>query len=170
LVRQGQKLGEFIDTKAYELEVAISKTFGDLLQVGETVSLTNLDKTKTYEGKVIRVNGSVDQTTQTIKVYIAVSHKDLKEGMYLEARLNAKSETDAIEVNRSLLMENNQVFVVRDTVLDLIDVKPVYFSDKTVVLKNVPNGTLMVSKPVSGAYAGMLVKVFEGAMAEQKSK
>ncbi|PCE65832.1 efflux RND transporter periplasmic adaptor subunit [Sediminicola luteus] len=162
LIRQGQKLGEFIDTSAYELEVAISKTYGDLLRVGETVSLTNLDKTKTYEGKVIRVNGSVDQATQTIKAYISVSHPDLKEGMYLEARLNAKAESDAIEVNRSLLMENDQVFVVRDTILDLIDVDPVFFSDKTVVLKNVPNGSLLVSKPVSGAYAGMLVKVFDG--------
>ena len=81
--------------------------------------------------------------------------------MYLEANLDAKQEEDAIEIDRGLLLEDNKIFVVRDTILDIIDVKPVYFSDRKVVLKNVPDGLTIVSKPVVGAYAGMLVKVFD---------
>ncbi|WP_339337009.1 MULTISPECIES: efflux RND transporter periplasmic adaptor subunit [unclassified Croceitalea] len=168
LVRAGQKLGEFIKTDVYELEVAISKTFADFLKVGEEVSLTNLDKTKEYIGKVVRVNGRVDQASQTITAFIEVKGKNLKAGQYLEANLNAKSENDAIEVNRSLLIDNSQIYVVRDSVLNLIDVSPVYFTDKKVVLKDVPNGETIVSKPVVGAYAGMLVKVY-GANTEEKS-
>lgn len=160
LIRSGQKLGEYIDTKVYELEVAISKTYSDLLKLGEEVELTNLEKSKSYKGKVSRINGKVDQASQTITAFIEVSHPDLKEGMYLEANLNAKEEKDAIEVDRSLLLENEQVFVVRDSVLDLLDVRPVYFSDKKVVLKEVPDGTVMVAKPVVGAYVGMLVQVY----------
>ena len=72
LIRAGQKLGEFINTDSYELEVSISKEFSDLLVEGEQVELSNLDKTKSYLGKVIRINGSVDQATQTIKAYIEV--------------------------------------------------------------------------------------------------
>lgn len=160
LIRAGQKLGEFIDTRVYELEVAVSKSYSDLLKVGETVELINLEKTKSYQGTVSRINGRVDQATQTITAFIEVRHEDLKEGMYLEAKLNAKSESDAIEIDRNLLLENDQIFVVRDSVLDLIVVKPVYFSEKKVVLKEVPDGTTIVSKPVVGAYAGMLVRVF----------
>ena len=160
LIRSGQKLGEYIDTKVYELEVAISKTYSDLLKLGEEVELTNLEKSKSYKGKVSRINGKVDQASQTITAFIEVSNPDLKEGMYLEANLNAKEEKDAIEVDRSLLLENEQVFVVRDSVLDLLDVRPVYFSDKKVVLKEVPDGTVMVAKPVVGAYVGMLVQVY----------
>jgi len=81
--------------------------------------------------------------------------------MYLEASLDAKEEIDAFEVDRNLLLEGDQIFVVRDTILDLIDVKPVYFSDKKVVLKDVPNGTVIVSKPLLGAYTGMAVKVYQ---------
>ncbi|AYN69104.1 HlyD family efflux transporter periplasmic adaptor subunit [Euzebyella marina] len=161
LIRSGQKLGEFIDTGVYELEVSVSKTYSDLLKVGEKVELVNLDHTKTFEGTVVRINGSVDQASQTIKAYIDVKDQSLREGMYLEANLNAKSETDAIEVDRGLLLENDRIFVVRDSILDQIDVKPVYFSDKKVVLKEIPDGTTIVSKPVVGAYVGMLVKVFE---------
>ena len=161
LVRSGQKLGEFINTDSYELEVAVSKTFSDLLKVGEKVELTNLNKTKTYTGKVARINSRVDQASQTIKAFIEVNDSSLREGMYLEANLDAKEEPDAIEIDRSLLLENNQIFVVRDSILDLIDVRPVYFSDKRVVLKEVPDGTVIMAKPLLGAYTGMAVKVYE---------
>ena len=86
--------------------------------------------------------------------------------MYLEANLNAKDENDAIEIDRKLLLENNQIFVVRDSILDLIDVKPVYFSDRKVVLKEIPDGTTIITQPVVGAYAGMLVKIYKEQTAE----
>lgn len=159
LVRSGQKLGEFINTGVYELEVAISKTYSDLLRLGEPVRLVNLDNSKTYTGKVARINGNVDQLSQTIRAFIEVKDPDLKEGMYLEAHLNAKGEEDAIEIDRALLMEGNRIFMVKDTVLDLLEVDPVFFSNRKVVLKQVPEGTVILSKPVVGAYAGMLVKV-----------
>jgi multidrug efflux pump subunit AcrA (membrane-fusion protein) len=162
LIRSGQKLGEFINTDVYELEVSVSKTFSDLLKVGEEVKLANLNKTKTYTGRVARINGSVDQATQTIKAFIDVKDSNLREGMYLEASLNAREETEAIEIDRNLLLDNDKIFVVRDSLLDVIDVKPVYFSDKKVVLKEVPDETMILTRPMIGAYSGMLVNVYQG--------
>ncbi|WP_115462084.1 efflux RND transporter periplasmic adaptor subunit [Winogradskyella aurantiaca] len=167
LVRNGQKLGDFIDTSAYEIEVAISKTYASMLKVGEEVSLTTLDGSSTYTGTVARINGSVDLTTQTITAFLQVAHPDLREGIYLEAEIAAKKETNAIQINRGLLFGNDQIFVVRDTLLDLIDVKPVYFSDKEVVVKGIPDGEVIVSKPVPGAYAGMVVKPVQSARNEK---
>ena len=161
LVRAGQKLGEFIDPSVYEMEVSVNAEFADLLKKGNTVTLHNLEKTKEFTGKVIRINGKVDAASQTIKAYIQVSHSDLREGTYLEANLSARSEKDAIEVSRKLLVDNKQLFIVRDSILDLIDVEPVYFSAESAVVKGVENGTLMLSKPTPGAYQGMQVKIFE---------
>ncbi|MEZ4795673.1 MAG: efflux RND transporter periplasmic adaptor subunit [Flavobacteriaceae bacterium] len=161
LIRNGQKLGEFINPKVYEMEVAISKSFANILKVGEKVSLSNLDKTESYSGTVSRVNGSIDATTQTITAFIEVMHENLKEGMYLEASLNAKDIEDAIEIDRNLLQDDQKIFVVKDSLLDAIPVKPIHFSDTKVVLKEVPNGTIILNKAVPGAYAGMLVKPFD---------
>lgn len=168
LVRAGQKLGEFIDPDVYELEVSVSKTYSDLLKIGERVQLTTLDNPKVYEGKVSRINGRVDQASQTIKAYIEVKDSNLKEGMYLEANLDARKEENAIEIDRNLLLENNQIFVVKDSVLEVIDVKPIYFSEKRVVLKDVPNGTTIMSKPLIGAYTGMAVKIYQEQSANSK--
>ena len=163
LVRSGQKLGEFIGTGSYELPVAVNKSYANLLKVGKSVALTNLDNSKEFEGRIVRINGNIDQATQTIIAFIAVNDSDLREGMYLEAQLNARSEENAIEINRNLLQTNNQVFVVKDTILDLIDVNPVYFSETKAVVKNIPNNTLLVSKTVPGAYAGMRVQIYNDA-------
>jgi len=141
--------------------VAISKTYADLLRVGNKVKLTSIDQSREYTGKVARVNGNIDQASQTINAYIQVKDASLREGMYLEANLEARSETNAISIARSLLQPNDQLFVVKDSILDIIDVKPVYFSEKQVVIKQVPEGEVIVSKPVPGAYVGMLVKVYE---------
>ncbi len=170
LVRAGQKLGEFIKTGVYELEVAVSKTYADFLKVGAEVKLANLNNTQSYTGKVVRLNGRVDQTSQTITAFIEVNGENLKAGQYLEARLNAKSEKEAIEIDRSLLVDNSKIYVVRDSILDLIDVSAVYFTDKKVVLKDVPNGEMIISKPVVGAYAGMLVKVYGADTTEKTEK
>ena len=169
LVRGGQKLGEFINTGVYELEVSVSKTYGDFLVVGKSVTLSNLEKTQTYEGKVTRVNGRVDASSQTVTVFIEVKDDTLKEGQYLEANLEAKNEENAIEINRSLLMDGNRLFVVRDSVLDAIEVRPIYFSEKTVVVKDVPNDEVIVSKALVGAYVGMMVKVYDPS-AKQKTR
>ena len=158
LIRNGQKLGEFINPSVYEMEVAISKSFADILKEGESVSLSNLDRTKSYKGIVSRINGSIDATTQTITVYIEIKHSDLKEGMYLEANLNAEKIKNAIEIDRNLLLDSQEIYVVKDSLLDVIAVKPVHFSNAKVVLKEVPDGTIILRKPVPGAYAGMLVK------------
>lgn len=169
LVRAGQKLGEFINPEVYELEVSVSKTYSDLLKVGERVELTTLDSPEVYEGRVSRINGRVDQASQTIKAFIEVENKNLREGMYLEANLDARKEENAIEVDRSLLLENNKIFVVKDSVLDVIDVRPIYFSEKRVVLKDVPDGTTIMSKPLIGAYTGMAVKIYEDQSDNSKS-
>ncbi|WP_054851876.1 efflux RND transporter periplasmic adaptor subunit [Olleya sp. ITB9] len=160
LIRSGQKLGEFINPSVYEMEVSISKTFANILKVGESVALTNLDKTESYTGKVSRVNGSIDANTQTITAFIEVTDDDLKEGMYLEANLNAKSIDNAIEINRNLLTDNQEIFVIKDSILDVIPAKPVHFSDTKVVLQDVPNGTVILKRQVPGAYSGMIVKPF----------
>jgi multidrug efflux pump subunit AcrA (membrane-fusion protein) len=159
LVRSGQKLGEFIDPSIFEMEVSVNAAFADLLKIGNTVALTNLERTKSYNGKVIRVNGKVDLASQTIKVFIEVAHQDLKDGMYLEANIVGKSEKNAFEISRKLLINNNSVYVVKDTILNLVTVNPVYFNAETVVIKGLQNNTAILTQSVPGAFDGLVVKI-----------
>ena len=168
LVRQGQKLGEFINPRVFEMEVAINAKYIDLLQIGNQVEVASLDEGKTWMGRIVRVNGSVDQATQTVKAYIQLQGEDLKEGIYLEAHLVAKAEENAYEIPRQLLVNNEKLYVLKDSIIELIPVDPVYFSDETVVIKGLKDGTPMLSRVVPGAYPGMVVKVFEERNTEEE--
>ena len=160
LIRPGQKIGEFIDRSVYELEVAVNTAYGDLLGVGKSVLLHNVERTKTWNGKVIRVNSLVDPASQTIPTFIQVNGKDLKEGMYLEADVTAKQEENTYEVDRKLLVENNKLFIVQDSVLALAAVEPIYFKENSAVIKGLKNGTQLLARPIPGAYVGMRVKIY----------
>ncbi len=157
LIRPGQKLGTFVNTSVYELEVNINTQYGDLLQKGKKVTLQNLAHTKEWTGIVSRINPIIDASTQTLKVYITLKDKSLKEGMYLEANLPVKSITDAYEVQRKLLVDDTKLFIVKDSILSLQTINPVFFKEKTVVVKGLTDGQLVVKQPIPGAYEGMKV-------------
>lgn len=161
LIRPGQNLGTFIDQSVYELEVAVNTAYGDLLGIGKTVQLHNVENTKKWTGKVIRVNSIVDPASQTIPTFIQVRGKNLKAGMYLEADITAQEEKNTFEINRKLLVENEKVFIVRDSVLDLVKVEPIYFKEKTVVVKGLEDGMLVLSKAIPSAFSGMKVKIYK---------
>jgi multidrug efflux pump subunit AcrA (membrane-fusion protein) len=158
LVRVGQKIGEYINTGEYELQVTVEAEYANLLKIGNTVTLTNLEKTKSYKGKIVRVNGSVEQTSQTIKVYININDDTLKEGLFLEANVTAKTIKNAISIDRRLLFNDAVYTIQNDTILSLQKVKPIYFGAENVIITGLKDGTKILAKPISGAYNNMIVK------------
>ncbi|MEM6699184.1 MAG: HlyD family efflux transporter periplasmic adaptor subunit [Bacteroidota bacterium] len=167
LVRAGQKLGEFINPNIYELEVSINNSYADLMKVGKNVEVQNVEKTDSWTGKVTRVNSKVDAASQMISIFIQVSGQGLREGMYLEAEVKAKEEQNTYEIDRKLLVNNQQVFAVKDTTLQLIDVNPIYYKEGSVVIRGLEDGEIILAKAVPGAYEGMRVQVF-GAQKEEE--
>ena len=161
LVRNGQKLANFISTSVYEMEVNVNVSYMDLLKIGKTVTLHNLERTKTWKGRVTRLNGLVDQSTQTIKVYIEVSGSGLREGLYLEAELKVKNIENTFEVDRKLLFDQDKLFIVRDSVLETVQIEPVFYNESTVVVEGLENGMEIISRIVPGAYNGMRVEILD---------
>lgn len=160
LVRSGQKIGEFIDPSVFELTLSVKAEYADLLKVGKTVALTDLQNSKDWKGKVVRINQRVDATSQTVQVFIEVKGNNAKEGMYLEANITAQDVENATEVNRKLLIDNKALYVVKNNKLVLVPINPVYFNEDTVVVKGLKNGMQLVSKAVPGAYEGVDVKIY----------
>ncbi len=158
LVRPGQKLGTFISPRTYELEASVNSEFIDFLQIGKEVNLYNVDKSHMWKGKIIRINSMVDPKTQSMKAYIQVADKNLKEGMFLDAELQAKSVDNVIEVSRKNIFDNNHIFVVKDSILEAMQITPVYFKENSVIVKGLKDGMRILEKPVPGAYNGMIVE------------
>ena len=60
-------------------------------------------------------------------------------------------------MDRGLVTADQQVFSVVDNQLKLIEVEVVHFSEKQAVVRNIPEGTVVLAKPLVGAFEGMPV-------------
>lgn len=160
LVRPGQNLGEFIATEAYELALSIAPDASDYLKLGDEVVMSTRSGTKTFSGKITRINKRVDPTTQLVQVFVETNDPTLKEGMYLEAEINAGSVDNALLMSRKLLVDETSVYAVQNGVLVLVPVEPVYFMPNKMVVRGVPDGSMILTQPVAGAHSGMRVNIY----------
>ena len=158
-IRVGQKLGEFIDPDSYEMEAAVNLRDIGFISVGEIVELTSPDLPGSWVGTVKRVSDKIDPATQTIRVFISVSGKGLKEGMYLKGGILSALVPNALEVDRKLLLGDTALYAVKDTTLYLQPIELVKLGTGTAVVTSVPEGTALVNNNVVGAYPDMPVRV-----------
>ncbi len=161
LVNAGQKLGEYIQPNIFELELNVNANLQDFLNIGKKVALNDIEHTQTYEGTVTRINEQIDRNSQTIKIFVEVHSKTLREGEYLEANINAQDAENAIEIPRSLLLNNEAIYVVKNGTLHIQPVHVFYANLNTVIIKGLPDGLEYISKPITGGFEGMKVKVIK---------
>lgn len=161
LVRIGQKLGEFINPSVYELELSIGKNLIDAIKIGTKVTVINPENnSQQWQGKVSRINGRINPSTQTIQVFVSINGDNLKEGMYLEADIVGKAKVDAMEVPRNLLIDNNKMYGVNaDSLLFLGNVTVVHKSQSSIIVQGFDDGSWLLAKPISGSYPGMKVNI-----------
>lgn len=150
-------MGEFINPAVYEMEVAVSNNFIDFLETGRKVTLQTLDKTAQYEGTISRINARIDPNTQTVKAFVEVKGENLREGMFLEANLDAREEQNAYKIQRKLLVNESQIYIVEDNKLNLLDINLIYITEREVVVKGIPEGTIILREVLPGAFAGQPV-------------
>jgi len=168
LVRQGQPLGEISSLGDYELELPVNLAYLEYLEVGRRIELTPIEGTGSYTGEIVRINPRADVNSQSIIAYVRVVSKSLREGMYLQADMDAGVISDASEIDRKLINNNKEVFIViNDTLLSKTTVEPVYYQKETAIVKGLEDGVVLVSKPVPGAYGGMKVRILNSEQPAQ---
>ncbi len=155
LIRPGQDLGEFIAPGDYELMVALPKSYISKISKGSPVKIKSIDTNKFYTGIVSRINAKVNIKTQSVEVYIRIRDSTLKEGMYMEADINAIEFDNVFAIDRGLLNGSQEIFIVQDNKLSLRRVNPIHFTDTQAIIKGLDNGEEIIAQPIISAYSGM---------------
>lgn len=163
LVRVGQKMGTFVQLGTYELEASVSRSSLAFLQQGNKVGLYAPDLEQEYMGTVSRINTTINATTQMVSVYFTVSGEKLKEGMYLEATIEAGSANNALEIDRNTLINGNSIYTIGlDSALVLTPITVVKFAKDKAIVTGISAGTLLPLVQISGAFEGMKVVPQDG--------
>lgn len=160
VIRPGQQLGELMATGFYEMVATVPLSQLDFLQPGGEVKLYSEDIDGAWTGKVRRIGDQIDPGTQTVNVFIGVSGKELREGMYLRGEADARMMNNVVEIDRDLLIDEGEVYVIKnDTLLSLVPVDVRKFNRETVIVSGLPNGAKLLISDVAGAYDGMRIKL-----------
>ncbi len=158
LVRDGQKLGEFINPYNFELEADMSVKDLDFLGVGDQVELYSEDISGTWPGVVKRVNRRLDPATQTVKAYIATSGKKLREGMFLTGNIRAEEIKEAIKIPRNLVFDQNKIYVIEKGKLKIQTVEVIRYLGNDAVVKGLKNKTVLLNESSKEFYEGLEVR------------
>lgn len=158
LIRPGQKLGTIVNDSVFELVASVDESYKEYIKIGNKVKVTSLDKSQEWTGKISRIDPQVNTITQGINVYIEISGKALKPGMFLEVELDAGQIQNSFEISRKLLTEDNKLFIVEADSLRLIPIQIEFKKEKTAVVSGIPDGTQILSNPIPGSYEGMRVE------------
>lgn len=159
LVRPSQKLGTLINPYLFEMAISVDASYRKYLSIGKTVLLRDLDKTNNWKARIARIDATVNPLTQGITVYLELSGKDLKAGMFLEASIEAEPIDNCFELSRKLLVENKYTYQVRGDSLALVPLDVVFFKEQSAVVKNLPDSSIILANPVPGAFDGMRVEI-----------
>ena len=170
LVRAGQKMGELMNTSGYELQANVPLSDMQYIKVGNTVDLGSREVKGKWTGRIRRIADQIDASTQTVPVFVSVSGKGLKEGMYLKGEVAASTIEKATILPRDLLLDQNAVYAVKDSQLVRQPVNVVKIQGANVIVKGIPDGTTILAQPTSGAFAGLKVSPLTNTNAQIGAK
>jgi membrane fusion protein, multidrug efflux system len=159
VIRAGQKIGTLMNNGQYELQTALALADLKFVKVGDLVNLKCSDIDGNWTGRIARISGTIDTKTQTVKVFVQVSGPNLRENMFMTGEINANIVANVIEVPRKLLIDDTKLYaVLGDSILSLIPVQIAKISEQTVMLRGVPESTLLMNESITTAFDGMKVK------------
>ncbi|AXT58101.1 efflux RND transporter periplasmic adaptor subunit [Aquimarina sp. AD1] len=161
LIRSGQKIGEFTDDSNFELHLSIPASDNRYLKKGISVHLKTMDNFQSFSGKITRINGKINQDTQSVNVIVEVSNEGLKDGLYLKAQIDGDDLIDVFKIDNALILENNMVYVVKDNLLELKPIRIVNYQGNASVITGLESENIIVNQSIANAYPGMPVEILE---------
>jgi multidrug efflux pump subunit AcrA (membrane-fusion protein) len=120
VVNPGANIASIIRTDLLELEIPVDPKEIRWVEEGAEVEISSENGSQTWPGRVIRIADFIDPTTQSINVYVGVEsepNSGLYDGQYLRATIPGSRLEQAMQIPRRVLINQDQVYVVKDGVL-----------------------------------------------------
>lgn len=160
LVMPGQKIGTFISPSIYELETEVSLSDLQFVSKGSVFNLTSSELNKSWEGKVSRINNSINASSQMVKAYITVRGSLLKEGMFLTGVGYGNTYENTVSINRKLI-KNNGVYLVDSGKVKFKPVEVLHVNKSDAIVKGLDSGDQYIADNMKGLFDGMQVNLVE---------
>ncbi len=154
LVTPQMRLGLFNQIGTYEIKATVSNRYINRIKVGQKVNMKEIGTNRTWQASVQRIGKSIDPTTQMVTIYLRASGEGLRENLYLEGQLTGETVADVYQIPRSILTSQNQVYVIRDSLVRLKDVQVKGYTGNYALVTGLSEGDQVVNEVVNQPIEG----------------
>ncbi len=140
IVSPGVPLVQYSRTDIFELRAMVSTSDIKQLSLGSSLELEHNNTRQKWTGRIHRLGGTIDPTMQSVPVFIRLSGKGLREGMFLQARKESEILEGVVDVPLKALNRENQIHYIDQSLVKLKKVTPVLFEKDRVWIKGLEGG------------------------------
>jgi len=157
MVNPGQQLGAMINNGRFELETAVSEKELRYITAGARVVLSGSLPEQQWKARVQRIGTEVDPVTQNIPVFISVSGKELKEGMYIGGVIAGKPLKETVALPKSIIVDQSFVYTIEDSTIQRFQLDIIKRDEEKVYVANVRSDQWIVNSSLVGLFEGQKV-------------
>lgn len=154
IVSPGMTLATLSRTDIYELRAAIPADAVGQVEEGQRIEFHARNLDRTYVGTVNRFGVAIDETTQTVTVFVRMSGPQLREGLYLEGELPGRQLTEVVVLPKEALTRDNQVYLIENNTVASQPVEPVLIEADRVYLHGLLGGERVITESINGPIVG----------------
>ena len=150
----GGKIARMIRTDKLELEASVEPYDAKFIKKGDPVALVSESGKKEFKGSVQRISDFVDPQTQSVSVFVSIYTKQkepIYQGEYMQAVFSDIKVEDAMLIDRSAVMNHNEVFTVKDGRLKKEQINIIKTNEETLIFNGLPEGTMVVTEALVNA-------------------
>jgi multidrug efflux pump subunit AcrA (membrane-fusion protein) len=154
----GAELASIIRTDKLEVIVPVLPEDAKWINPGDQVNLIGINNTKI--GKVSRIADFVDPSTQSVNIYIDYypnGNNSFLEGEFIDVEFDISQKVNGIKIIRETLLNNNQVYVVKDEILKLKSVQIERALDDHFIISGINDGETLVTESLANVSEGTKV-------------
>lgn len=161
IANPGTRIARIIKTDILELEVPVEVGNLKWVKLDDKVMVLDETRTQTWSGKVTRISEFVDPNTQSASVFVELKNSiqaPVYAGMYLIANFADKTIGHSMEIPRQAVFNQNQVFIVQDSILKKREIQIKKINTNTLIFNGLEKGTELVVEPLINVREGTVVK------------
>jgi len=157
LISPGQILCSMINTNQYEIAAPIRLEDLKYVNIGQKVTLQSEGLDQVWNGKIERIGTQIDESTQNIPIYISVSGKGLKDGMFLKGNIQGKEIKDIYELPKNIFISPNSIYTIVDSTLQIKEVNSIKRMEDNVIVTGISSNDKIVTSSLAGLFSGQKV-------------
>ena len=181
VIATNSTIAEIYDTSVFEVPVPIetddlvwitlpSTSGASGVETPITLATVHIDVgglRDSVKGQVVRLEGEIDSSTRLVNVVVSIDTADLSPrarmlampGLYVEVELHGPTLPDVVRLDRAMMRDNGQVWIVDADRLVLTQPEVVYADNTCLLVRGLGHESRIVTSSLEIVTSGMLVRI-----------